>query len=109
MEIQGASTATGSLQVFYKSQRSQCEIAPQIGTSLGSSSPVLPEMVQPGSAVGGCGCASISKGQASRGRALPHFRFPARTAPAMVRDQGLGASLCFAWRGCGSGGDAACR
>lgn len=47
--------------------------------------------------------APLSKGQASRGRALPHFRFPAQTAPAMVRDQGLGASCVLSAEAVGLG------
>lgn len=47
-----------SLQASYKSQRSEYEIVPEIRTSLGNSSPVLTEMVPPGSAGGDCGCAS---------------------------------------------------
>lgn len=57
-ETQGAFSTSVSLQVSYKSQRSEYEIFPEIRTSLGNSSPVLTEVVPPGSAGGDCGCAS---------------------------------------------------
>lgn len=71
------------LQAFYKSQRSQREVAPEIRTSFGASSPVPSRWFRP-EVLAETAAAPLAKGQAPRGRALPYFRFPAQTAPAMT-------------------------
>lgn len=108
METQGHSIDILLLQAYYKSQWSQREIDPETRTSFGSSSPVLSRWSRP-EVLAETAAAPLAEGQASRGRALPYFRFPAQTAPAMVRVPGQGPFLCLAWRAYGSGGDTACR